>query len=126
LKDQYRDIEFEPKAPDDVKRFVTLTQAIDFVAACLEQDDVSALASEIETMQARLAYDPGYLGYFIPAIFSQLKDLHEKKDLRSAVIPDDASEYELRFSDFTLIGMHVRFARHPDGWLIHDMYLTRA
>jgi hypothetical protein len=126
LKEQYGDMDFEPKAPDEVRRFVTLAEAIDFVAECLEQDDVSALASEIETMQARLAYDPDYAQYFIPAIFSQLKDLHEKKDLHSAEIPGDASEYELRFSGYRLMGMHVCFVKHSDGWIIHDTYLTRG
>jgi hypothetical protein len=117
-----------PEGPT-VKRFKLLSDAVDFISKCLEEDDPLRLGSEIEGMIDQIEQDPDYLVYFIDGIYRQLKDMHEERDLREMYkereFPLDQDEFTLGGYDPVLFRLHIEFAKYSNGWSIRRVYLTR-
>jgi hypothetical protein len=122
---RYGSLELVTQFPDQVRRFDTLEEAIDFIAKCLERDAPSELSAEIERMQSWKEAGSNYAVSFIEGVFLQWKDFHEKYDLRSAEYSEDQEMYKLRFPEIVPIGLNLDFAKRSDGWVIQDAYLTR-
>ena len=103
LLSKYGSLELNIQSPDQVRRFDTLENAIDFVATCLERDKPSELSADIEALQEWKAsvfkytdseYD--FAVYFIEKVFLQWKEVHDEHDLRTAEYSEDQDSYSLR------------------------------
>jgi hypothetical protein len=126
LKKRYGSLDMNPKPPDQIRRFLTLEEGIDFLAGCLERDAPLELAAEMESLQDHLAYDPDYALYFTQRIFLPLQEIHEEYDMRSAVAAEDQARALLYHPDFWLRGLNIEFHKRPQGWVIRDAFITRG
>jgi hypothetical protein len=125
----WEELNFTTKHPENVRRFRSLSEAIDFIAVCLETDTTTGLSAEIEGLEALLSGDRGYAYYFVRDIFTPLKEIHEKKDLRNLYrdreFPTDEHGFKLGGHFSELGNIHISFMHRDGGWVIHDVWLTR-
>lgn len=121
-------VEFAIKPEEERRHFWQLSAAIDFIATCLETDDVSGLAAELSWTEDDFSEHPEYLAYF-GVKFDMLKDRHERKDLRSLYadreFPRGAPFFSLGGPFGVLERMQIHFIQADDGWLIGDISLLR-
>jgi hypothetical protein len=118
------DLVFKPE--EERQHFWQLSSALDFIATCLETDDVSGLASELSWTEDDLFEHPEHLAYF-KLKFDMLKDRHERKDLRKLYaereFPRGAPFFTLGGPLGTLEHMQIHFIQADHGWLIGDVSL---
>ena len=104
---RYGSLELKIQPPDQIRRFDTSEEAIDFAATCLERDTPSELAAEIEEMQSWVESGPDYSVSFINGIFLQWKqEVHDKYDLRTAEYSEDQEMYKLRLPNYVPMGLN--------------------
>jgi hypothetical protein len=129
LESRYGELRLLSLEGPTIKRFNSLSDAVDFISDCLEEDNPLRLGSEIEGMIDQIEQDPDYLVYFIDGIYRQLKDKHEERDLREIYkereFPLDQDEFTLGGYDPVLFRLHIEFAKYSNGWSIRRVYLTR-
>jgi hypothetical protein len=111
------------------KRFQCLSEAVDFIAVCLETDAADNLASEIENLKALLEADSGYAHYFTKSVFALLKEIHREKDLRGLYrereFPATEQGFKLGGHLSELGNIHIGFRQQDNSWIICDVWLTR-
>ena len=116
-------------ADKSAKSFQYLSEAVDFIAVCLETDATENLASEIENLKALLDADAGYAHYFARSVFSRLKEIHQEKDLRSLYREREfpATEKGLRLGGHLseLGNIQIGFRQRDSSWVICDVWLIR-
>jgi hypothetical protein len=111
------------------KRFQCLSEAVDFIAVCLETDAAENLASQIENLKGLLDADSGYAHYFAKSVFARLKEIHQEKDLRSLYrereFPAAEQGFKLGGHLSELGNIHIGFGQRDSSWVICDVWLTR-
>jgi hypothetical protein len=117
------------KRPEDIIAFQSLSEAIDFIAECLETDAVVSLATEIESLETRLNTTPYGPTGFLEGIFMPLQEIHAEKDLRRLYrgreFSDDDPGLALGGHLSELGSIHIFFVKRDRGWVIRDIWLTR-
>ena len=117
------------KRPEDIRTFQSLSEAIDFIADCLETEAVVSLATEIESLEARLGTTPNVASGFPEGIFMPLQEIHAEKDLRSLYrgrdFTDNDAGMALGGHVSELGSIHIFFVKRERGWVIRDIWLTR-
>jgi hypothetical protein len=112
-----------------VKRFRTLSDAVDFISRCLEEDASAELASAPARFAANVARDPDYLDYFSRFIFEPLQETHRRTDLRALYagreFPSQETHFKLGGHMAELGCIHVDFVRQGAVWTLEEIWLCR-
>jgi hypothetical protein len=116
-------------AEKPAKSFQCLSEAVDFIAVCLETDATENLASEIENLKALLDADAGYAHYFTRSVFARLKKIHQENDLRCLYrereFPATGKGFRLGGHLGELGNIQIGFKQRDGKWVICDVWLTR-
>ena len=112
-----------------VKRFRQLSDAVGFVAQCLQSDDPEKLMSQLWRAERLLKPDSWHGDHFREFVFGQLKKIHEETDLQALyqdrIFPEDDTRLKLGGHMSELGCIHIDFAKRDEGWVIHDIWLCR-
>lgn len=110
-------------------QFALLSEAVNFIARCLEAEKVTDLFWELERAQEHMAQSPDYLKYFSEFIFSPLREVHVCQDLRDLY---QGRDFPRRDNKFKLGGhmaelgcIHIDFVRQGQGWSLVDISMCR-
>lgn len=118
-----------PAEEKSAKGFQCLSEAVDFIAVCLETDATEDLASEIENLKALLGADASYAHYFARSVFTRLKEIHQEKDLRGLYrereFPAAEKGFRLGGHLSELGNIQIGFKQRDSSWVICDVWLTR-
>jgi hypothetical protein len=129
LAERYESLTLKPKLLEEIQNYNQLSEALDFIARCLEQDQPLALLQEMEGAQGHLAYNPDYPYDFTHIVFSQLQDLHREKNLRILYqeqrFPLDKNEFFVGGFDSELWRIHIEFNKADQGRILREFYLSR-
>jgi hypothetical protein len=122
------EVGIDPKSKGELQRFQKLADALDFIVDCLENNDVTKLGSEM-AWSAHLDQYPDR-PYYFKHYFSQRKDRHQDKDIRSIYqdreFPANDVFFQLGGSLSSQLGhFYIRFEKVSDGWLIDDIGMVR-
>lgn len=111
------------------ERFANLSEALDFLAGCLELGDPGTLLSELEEAPRTLNSLPDYRAYFDRYVFQPLRAIHLKMDLRALYrdreFPSEGLAFKLGGHMQELGCIHIDFIQDEQGWSLRDIWLCR-
>ena len=110
------------------RQFTSLATAVDWIADCLEKDDVPQLLAAALGAAERVERDPCYAEYFGRAC-ELLTERHQALDLRRLYqgrdFPGDSERFKLGGHMAELGCLHIDFVRREPGWFLWDIWLCR-
>lgn len=117
------------KPVSSTRQFSNLSEAVAFIAECLESGDSAELLSELGQAQEYLAQRPDHLEYFSKFVFGALRDVHRRTDLRELykgrVFPEKSTQFKLGGHMQELGCIHIDFEKRDRGWVLRDIWLCR-
>lgn len=109
-----------------VCRFSTLSQALRFIAGCIEQSDARRLFAALARLQRPGRDDARY---FAERIFPQLVACHHEIDFRARYrdrhFPPGETRFKLGGHLSELGCLHIDFVKSGPGWLLEDISICR-
>lgn len=112
---------FMTTQPRPVRTFASATEAVDFVATCLETGMAIHLLAEIYGVSQQVGRSKAVVDRF-KDVFAQMWTWHQAQDLReryrSAAFPKDGDRYALGGDLAREADIDVQFARLDRGWVL--------
>ncbi|MBC8331063.1 MAG: hypothetical protein H8E28_03695 [Anaerolineae bacterium] len=114
--------------------FKTLSQAVDFIASCLDQNQILRLTGQIQHFeqdrQRTQKLGPDYhANYFATHIFTQLQQIHTRSNLREIYaeqnFPNNETFHKLGGHMAELGCIHIDFQQQANGWVIQNIWMCR-
>lgn len=114
------------KSAKGILCFVGLSQAVNFIASCLESNDPLRLH---ENMANTRQIEQTDLLIFREFVFAQLQKRHEEIDLRSRYrqlhFPTGENRFKLGGHMAELGCIHIDFVKTDEGWLLDSITICR-
>jgi len=112
-----------------IKQFLDLSEAVAFIAECLDSGACAELFSELEKAQEHVARRPDHLDYFSKFVFATLRDIHRRTDLRELYrgrgFPEESAQFKLGGHMQELGCIHIDFEKRERGWALRDIWVCR-
>lgn len=114
------------KSAKGILCFAGLSQAVNFIAACLERNDPQRLHENMANTRQIAQTD---LLIFREFVFAQLQKRHEEIDLRSRYrqlhFPAGENRFKLGGHMAELGCIHIDFVKTDEGWLLDSITICR-
>ena len=129
ILDEASGVKIIPKSGEERRSFKTLVEALDFIATCLENDDIGLLGAEMTRTEYHLHHHPDR-AYYLKHYFEVLRVHHLELDIRNLYQDRDfpASDDFFRiggYSSSPLGHRYIEFVKVDDGWWIQNIGIMR-
>jgi len=109
--------------------FSVLSDAVAFIAGCLEAGDPADLLLAVRRAPQHVAHSADYRERFRTFIFLPLAEIHRCQDLRELyrdrAFPESGARFKLGGHMQELGCTHIDFVREEQGWLLEDIWICR-